>query len=338
MKLKPLREQVVVVFGASSGIGRATALQLARRGAAVVVASRDKAALESLVEEIQAHGGQATTVVADAAKFEEVQQVAAKAVAKYGRLDTWVQTVGTGIWARFEDTTPEEFKRVVDVNLTGQAYGAMAALPYLKKTGRGAIIQVSSVEAEVGVPYQTAYAASKHGMKGYLEVLRLELAHDKVPISVTNIMPSGINTPFFNNARTKLGVKPTALRPIYQPKLVADAIVYAAEHPVPEITVGGGGLLFALTKRYAPILTDTFLSLAGFSGQKTSEPKSARAKTNLFKPVKGEDRIEGDFSDRAHDSSRYTWLATHPAANMALKAALVGAVAFVAASALRKKA
>jgi NAD(P)-dependent dehydrogenase (short-subunit alcohol dehydrogenase family) len=318
VSLKPLSQQVVVVFGASSGIGRETAKQFARHGASVVVAARTREALDELVQEIEADGGRAVAVAADAAQSLQVRAVAEAAVESFGGLDTWVHTASTAVWATFEETTEDEWKRIIDVNLNGTVYAAKAALPYLRKQGGGAFIAISSIEAEAGLPYQSAYAASKHGVRGFLDILRLELRHEGAPISVTNIMPSTINTPFFNNARTKLGVKPVGIPPIYQPHIVAQAILYAAENPTPEIIVGGGGKMFSLMKRFTPALADQFLLAVGFQGQRTKEEKSADAPTNLFEPNTGEDRIEGDYSNQARGTSVQTWLATHPSARLAL--------------------
>ena len=303
MQLKPLEEQVVVLFGASSGIGRETALRMAKRGAKLVVAARDEGGLNSLVDEIRRGGGEATALLAEAADFNQVKAVADTAADVYGRIDTWVHLAAVSIYATFEQTTPEEFKRVIEVNLIGQAYGAMAALPHLKREGRGALIHISSVEARRALPYQSAYASSKHGIKGFLEATRVELQHEGVPISVTEIMPSTINTPFFNKARTKLGVKPMGIPPIYQPGIVADAILYAAENPVPEIIVGGAGKAIILADKISPRLGDTFMLLAGFKGQRTNEPKSEQAPDNLFHPLEGYDKVKGDFSDRARQTS-----------------------------------
>jgi len=215
MQLKPINQQVVALVGASSGIGRNAALQFASRGAKVVVAARSQPGLESLVEQIRGLGGEATAVVADVTVFDQVKAIADKAVEVYGRLDTWVHNAAVELYAAFEVTTPEEFKRIVDVNLMGQVHGAMAALPYLKREGRGALIHVSSIEARRSLPLQSAYAAAKHGIDGFLEALRVELMHEKLSISVTNVMPASINTPLFNKARTKLGVKPMGVPPLY---------------------------------------------------------------------------------------------------------------------------
>jgi NAD(P)-dependent dehydrogenase (short-subunit alcohol dehydrogenase family) len=169
MKLKPIEQQVVAVVGASSGIGRETAIQFAKRKAKVVVAARTESGLASLVAEITALGGDALAVPADVAEFEQVKNIVDRTVEHYGRLDTWVHAAGTAIIAPFEQVTPEEFKRVIEVNLMGSVYGAMVAMPHLRQTGRGAFIAISSVEARRSMPLQTAYSASKHGMEGFLD-------------------------------------------------------------------------------------------------------------------------------------------------------------------------
>ncbi|HEX8465715.1 MAG TPA: hypothetical protein VF627_13955, partial [Abditibacterium sp.] len=158
----------------------------------------------------------------------------------------------------------------------------------------------------------------KHGMKAYLDILRVELDHDDVPVSVTNIMPASINTPFFNNARTKIGVKPVAIPPLYEPEIVAYAIAQAAAKPIPEIVVGGAGAFFAYSKRFAPHLTDMMLRFIGFRGQKTSEPKSETALTNLFHSLTKDTRVRGDFSNQARATSMGTWLETHPSVRTAI--------------------
>ena len=334
MILKPIGVQVVALVGASSGIGRAAALQFAARGARLVLAARGREGLDSLVEEIRGAGGECIAVECDVTDFGQVRQVAETAIETYGRLDTWVHLAAVSIYATFEETRPEEFRQIIETNLVGQAFGAMAALPYLRRAGGGALIHISSVEARRALPYQSAYAASKHGMKGFITAMRMELEREGVPISVTEIMPASINTPFFNKARTRLGVKPQGIPPIYQPQLVADAILYAAENPVPEITVGGAGKMLAVSEALAPRLTDRVLSVVGFEGQRTEEPKSEDAPDNLFHTLPGYDRVEGDFSERARQTSLYTWLETHPNAKRAVTLGAIGLVALVATRAL----
>jgi NAD(P)-dependent dehydrogenase (short-subunit alcohol dehydrogenase family) len=329
---KPLEQQVVVVVGASSGIGRATALRFAQRGAKVVVSARSEPGLTSLVDEIRRGRGEAMAVAADVAEFDQVKDVADRAVATYGRLDTWVHLAAVALYAPFEQTTPVEFKRVVEINLLGQVYGAMAALPHLKRQGGGALIHISSVEARRAFPLHTAYASAKHAIDGFLEALRVELQHEGLPITVTQILPGSINTPLFDKARTKLGVKPMPPPPLYQPNTVADLILYAAQHPRREYIAGGGGQAMLLTQRLSPRLMDALTTRFGFQLQRTDEPKPEDAPHNLFAPIQGYDRVEGDFSTISTPRSLYNWLETHPAIRRgALAGAALGAVAGLAA-------
>jgi len=333
VQLKPIKEQVVAIVGASSGIGRATALRFASIGARVVVSARSKLGLDSLVEEIKLLGGEASAIVADVAEFEQVKAIADFTVSQYGRLDSWVHLSATGVIAPFDQITPEEFKRIIDVNLMGQVYGAMTALPYLKQEGRGALIHVSSVEGRRSLPLQSPYSSSKHGLEGFLDAMRLELMHENVPVSVTSILPSTINTPYYNKVRTKIGVKPTGVPPYYDPDLVVDAIAYAAEHPIRDFIVGDAGRALDVIHRISPHLSDALLLLLAFPGQHTTEPKSADAPHNVFEPIEGYNRIEGDFNNLEIPSVT-DWWEMNPAAKWsAIAGTAAGAIALVFAAA-----
>jgi NAD(P)-dependent dehydrogenase (short-subunit alcohol dehydrogenase family) len=334
MKLKPIEQQVVAIVGASSGIGRETALQFAKRNAKVVVSARTESGLASLVAEIKASGGDAIAIPADVAEFEQVKSIADKTIEHYGRLDTWVHAAGTAVIAPFEQVTPEEFKRVIDVNLMGAVYGAMVAMPYLRQTGRGAFIAVSSVEARRSMPLQTSYSASKHGMEGFLDSLRSELKHEGFPISITNIMPSVINTPFYNKARTKLGVMPTGVPPYYQPSLVAEAILHTAENPTRDLIVGDVGRVVDLLQKIAPDLTDTLVGAIAVPGQRTERIKATDDPNNLFEPIEGYDTTTGDFTDKTIPSF-LDWFDFHPAVKWSTAAGL-GVLALIAANIMKE--
>ncbi len=329
LNLKPVQDQVVVLLGASSGIGRLCALRFAERGAKVVVCARSGPGLESLVGQIRVNGGEATAVVTDVSDLAQVQAVADRAIETYGRIDTWVNLAAVIVFAPFEHTTVEEFKRVIEVNLMGQVHGAMAALPHLKRDG-GALICVSSMGAKRSIPLQTAYCASKHGIDGFIEALRVELQHDKTPVSLTNVMPATINTPLFDNARTKLGVKPVAPPPVYPPNIVADAILYAAEHPVRDLVVGGAAKAMILTEALAPRVLDAVLRKVGYRVHYTKDPKPQDAPDNLFNPLPEHDTVEGTVGDHALRRSLYTWLELRPplkrAASIAVTAAALTAL------------
>jgi NAD(P)-dependent dehydrogenase (short-subunit alcohol dehydrogenase family) len=335
MQLKPINQQVVSVVGASSGIGRITALEFARRGAKVVVSARGESKLKSLVEEIRNFGGEATYIVADVEVFDQVKAIADKTVEVYGRLDTWVHVPAIGIFATFDNTTPEEFKHVIDVDLMGQVYGAMAALPHLKREGRGALIHVSSVEGTRSLPYQSAYSAAKHGVEGFIEAMRLELQHEKLPISVTSVKPGVINSPFWNNGRTKLGVKPAGIPPYYEPKLVADAILHVAEHPTRDYLVGDVAKILDLLQRISPPLVDSLLLLIGFKLQRSSEPKSEDASNNFYEPVAEDDRVNGDYGHLVIPSVS-DWLEKNPVLQWGAIAG-TAALALLAAQVLKEQ-
>ncbi len=308
MELKPLEEQVVVVMGASSGIGREAAKRFAARGARVVVSARGAQGLSSLVEEIREAGGTVTPIVADTADPEAVVGVAAAAVAEHGRLDTWAHVAGVGLWATFEDTSVEEFRRVVDINLMGQVHGAKAALPHLRRTGAGALVHVSSVEAKRAFPFHSAYSAAKHGVDAFLEALRVELRQEGVPIAVTQVLPGTIDTPLFDKARTKVGRKPMGPPPFYAPGTVADMILHAAEHGGRDVYAGGAARAMALQQRLSPRVMDALLSTRiARRGFMSAEPKPAEAPDNLFGPITGHDTVRDGFPARKHSLSN--WMA-----------------------------
>ncbi|HEY0050020.1 MAG TPA: SDR family oxidoreductase [Pyrinomonadaceae bacterium] len=321
--LKPIGVQVAVVFGASSGIGRLAALEFARRGAKVCVAARGEAGLKSLVAEIEAAGGEAFYVVADAAVFEQVKDVAEKTVRRYGRIDTWIHSAAVFLFATVEKTDPEEYKHLIEINLLGQIYGAKAALPHLKEKG-GALIHISSVEAYRAAPYQSAYGASKHALAGFLKVLRVELEHDRIPVAVTQILPAAINTPIYRTGRNKMLFKPRPVPPIYHPQIVVDAILYAAENPVRDLVAGGAGLGVVYAERISPRLADWASHVIGYAGQDSGEASDGNFAGNLFEPITGKDRVEGEFSGEQLKSDPYTWLQTNPKAKNGLLLAAGG--------------
>jgi NAD(P)-dependent dehydrogenase (short-subunit alcohol dehydrogenase family) len=311
MQLKPINQQVVAVVGASSGIGREAALQFAKRGAKLVVSGRSESKLASLVDEIRGFGSEVTTVVADVTVFEQVKAIADRTVEVYGRLDTWVHCPAIAVYAPFDRTTPEEFQRVIDVGLMGQVYGAMAALPHLKREGRGVLIHVSSVLGRRSLPLQSSYCTAKHGMEGFIESLRVELQHEGIPISVTSVKPAAVNTPLYNNALTRLGVKPASLPPFYDPSLVADAILYVAEHPTRDFLVGDAARALDVLQRLSPSLVDFILERVAFQLQRTSQPKSEDAPNNIYEPVPANDRVKGDFNNLTIPSVS-DWLDKNP--------------------------
>ncbi|HEX6588570.1 MAG TPA: SDR family oxidoreductase, partial [Longimicrobiales bacterium] len=253
--MRRLRDQVIVITGASSGIGLASAFAAARAGARVVLAARNATDLEGAVRRIEAEGGVALAVPTDVTDYEQVEALARRAVDAFGRIDTWVNNAAVSAYAPFVEMTLDDVRRIMEVNFLGQVYGVRAALPHLERT-RGTIICVGSTLSDRGVPLQGIYCASKHALKGWIDSLRVELRQAGSPVRVTLIKPSSINTPLFNKAKTQMGVMPQPIPPIYEPELAASVILRAAERPMRDAFVGGAGKLLSVSERVSPKLVD----------------------------------------------------------------------------------
>jgi short-subunit dehydrogenase len=324
---RPIGEQVVVVTGASQGIGRATTLLFASRGASVVAVARNEEALASLAADIAGSGGTAEPVLADVADAAQVVMAAQTAVDRFGRIDTWVNNAAVSVYAEVEALEPDEMERVVAVNLLGVMYGSRAAIPHLRRAGGGTIVNVGSALSDRAVPLQSAYVASKHGVAGFSESLRLELALDRSGIDVVLIMPSSMNTPLFRFARSKVGRQPMPVPPVYDPNVTAEAIVHAAEHGGREIVVGGWGKALTVAQMVSPSLLDRYMlnGARAWRDQLTGRPDDAR--DNLFEASSGSGSVTGDFGRDAKATSLYTThVELYPERRRAIKALLVGAV------------
>ncbi|GAA3578169.1 SDR family oxidoreductase [Microlunatus spumicola] len=325
IRLKPLDEQVVVVLGASSGIGRASALRLAARGARLVVGARSQPGLASLVQEITAAGGEAVHLVCDAADPDQVQRLADLAVSRFGRIDTWVNAAALSLFATFEDTTPAEFRRVVEVNYLGQVHGALAALPHLRAAGQGALISISSVESRVALPLHAAYSAGKHAVQGAMDALRRDLIADGAPISVTTVKPATIDTPLFTNSRNKMDRRPKGPPPVYSPEVVAACVEHAAEHPVRDLLAGGAAAQMLATEALAPKVMDLLLAKVAIRAESTREKVPGGSPGNLDAPT-SDDRVKADLHGRP---SLFTWLQLHPRARVLTAAGALAAPTLV---------
>ena len=303
---RALSEQVVVVTGASSGVGRETCLQLAERGATLVTAARNAEALESLGAEITRLGGTVTTVPSDVSEWAQVEALAQRAVDAHGRIDTWVNCAAVALYGTVADVEVAEIDRVLDVILRGQIYGMKAALAVMRPAGTGTIINVASALGVRSVPLQSAYCAAKSGVRGFAQSLRMELEHEQVPVSVCTVLPSSINTPLFEHARSHIGVKPKPVPPIYEASVVAGAILAVAQSPQDEVVVGGGGKMLTLIERFAPRLADELLLGPGkaWSKQRTSQP--VEGNDNLFDASAGPGSVDGSFGSSAKSCSLYT--------------------------------
>jgi NAD(P)-dependent dehydrogenase (short-subunit alcohol dehydrogenase family) len=326
---KSISEQVIVVVGASSGIGLATARGAAARGARVVLAARNGRDLARAVDEIRRAGGEAIAVPTDVTDPAQVEALGRRAIAAYGRVDTWAHVAGVTAYAEFLEQSPEDFARVMDVVFYGQVNGARVALPLLEQTG-GAFVSVGSGFSDRGVPLQSAYCAAKHALKGWIDSLRVELAHRRSPVRLTLIKPASMNTPLFAKARTQTGRLPQPIPPVYDPELAADAILRAAEGDVRERHVGSAGRLLSLADRVTPALLDASLRVVGYAQQQTDQPKAADAPSNLHAPMEHDGGVRGAYTEHVRPRRLYRELAQHPIAAPIAGAAVLGLAAVVA--------
>jgi short-subunit dehydrogenase len=330
---RKIEEQVVVITGATSGIGRTTARLFAERGAKLVLGARNKEALDDLVREIEAAGGAAVAVETDVSGQQQVQALADAAIERFGRIDTWVNNAGVAVYATFDKLTDKEIRRIFDVNFMGTVHGVQAALPAMRANGGGTIINIASVAGKRALPLLSAYSASKFAVVGLGEALRAELVEEEAEINVCTVCPPSINTPFFDHARTKEGRAPRPMPPVYQPEDVAEAIISCAESPQREVIIGAAGKTLTLMNTLAPSLADWYMGRSGVEGQLTDEPKSADAPDNLF-DVPPETRERGDWTARGQRGDGQTeparskgFIRRHPVATAAvgLAASLVAA-------------
>jgi short-subunit dehydrogenase len=281
VSLKKLNEQVMVITGASSGIGLVTARTAARRGARLVVAARSESALQKLVQEIRTAGGEAVYVVADVGKREDVTRIAQKAREEFGGFDTWVNNAGISIYGNITDTSIEDMRRLYDTNFWGVVYGSLAAVGHLRRKG-GALINVGSTVSDRAIPWQGVYSSSKHAVKGFTDALRMELEAEGAPVSVTLVKPSAIDTPYVQHAKNLLDREPSLPPPIYAPEVVAETILYCAENPVRDVFAGFGGKAISLSGHYAPRLSDLVMESTMFEMQRSDEPARDHGDRGLY--------------------------------------------------------
>jgi NAD(P)-dependent dehydrogenase (short-subunit alcohol dehydrogenase family) len=318
--------EVVVITGASAGVGRATARAFAERGARVGLLARGAEGLEGAGEDVEARGGRALAVPTDVADAEAVEAGAQRVEDELGPIDVWVNNAMTAVFAPFTETTPEEYRRVTEVTYLGYVHGTMAALRRMIPRDRGTIVQVGSALAYRGIPLQAAYCGAKHAIKGFTESLRTELRHDGSNVHVTMVQLPGLNTPQFNVSRTRLPRHPQPMPPIYQPEFAAEAILWAARSRRREAYVGVPAVMTILGNKLSPWLTERYLARTGYDSQQTDDPVDPERPDYLFEPVPGDRGAHGVFDEEARESDLQLWASKNRGWLALTGTGLVGAI------------
>ena len=330
-------ESVVVVTGASGGIGRATAVELARRGGTVALLARGRTGLEGAARDVEAAGGRPLVIEVDVADADAVEAAAARVEAEAGPIDAWVNVAFTSVFAPAHEIEPDEFRRVTEVSYLGYVYGTLAALKRMRPRDRGVVVQVGSALAYRGIPLQSAYCGAKHAIQGFTESVRCELLHDKSGVRITMVQMPAVNTPQFSWVLSRLPKQAQPVPPIYQPEVAARAVAWALDHPqrrewwVGASTAGTIGL-----NAVVPGILDRYLARTGFGSQQTPDPRPADQPANLWEPADGDGGRDfgahGIFDGQGHGSSLQLWATRHRRAVGLTAAGAVAALAGVVAT------
>jgi NAD(P)-dependent dehydrogenase (short-subunit alcohol dehydrogenase family) len=317
--------EVVVITGASGGVGRAAVREFASRGADVGLLARDSEGLEAAAKEVEAFGRQAVAVPTDVADPAQVEAAAAQIEERLGPIDVWVNNAMTSVFAPFTEIEPEEFRRVTEVTYLGVVYGTRSALKRMLPRDRGTVVQVGSALAYRGIPLQSAYCGGKHAIEGFTESVRAELLHQKSKVRLTMVQMPALNTPQFTWVLSRLPGSPQPVPPIYQPEVAAKAIAWAATHRRRQLWVGATTVATILANDVAPGLLDRYLGRTGYKSQQTKQPADPGRPNNLWAPVPGHHGAHGPFDERAHPRSPQLWASTHRGLVGAAVAGLVAA-------------
>jgi NADP-dependent 3-hydroxy acid dehydrogenase YdfG len=333
--MSPKRSEVVVITGASGGVGRATAHEFARHGARLALVARGREALEACKRECEALGGQAIVVPTDVAFPGQVEAAAEAAEQAFGPIDIWINVAMTAVFAPVKEMKAEEYKRVTEVNYLGYVYGTMSALKRMLPRDRGTIVQIGSALAYRGIPLQSSYCATKHAIQGFMDSLRSELLHDKSNVKAIMVQLPGVNTTQFTWVRNKMPNTPRPMGACYQPEVIAKGVYWASHHPERrELYIGLPTDVAIIGNKMAPGFGDRYLARNGFKGQQTDQPERPGRPDDLWEPVPGDHGWHGPFDDEARTWSPQLWATTHRSTLAAVGAGLISflGMALVAAS------
>ena len=323
------RGEVVVVTGASAGVGRATAVEFGRHGARVALLARGEEGLEGAKGDVEAVGGEALVVPTDVADHDQVEAAAERVERGFGPIDVWVNDAIAVVFSPFKEIEPEDFKRSTEVCYLGAVYGTKAALNRMLPRDRGTIVQVGSALSYRAIPLQSAYCGAKHAMRGFTDAVRTELMHDGSNVHVTMVQLPAINTPQFDVSKTNLPKRPQPVPPIYQPEVPARAIYWAAHRRRREVWVGLSSVVVIAGNKLLPSLGDRYLARTGYGSQQTDEPVDPDRPNNLYEPVPGDHGSHGDFDAQSREASPQLWTTRHRGALLAAGLGLAGAAAAV---------
>jgi NAD(P)-dependent dehydrogenase (short-subunit alcohol dehydrogenase family) len=303
--------KVVVITGASAGVGRATSREFARRGARLGLIARDRERLAATAGEVERLGGQALVLPGDVSDAAQIEEAAATVEARFGPIDVWINNAMVSVFSPVQAMEAAEYRRVIEVTYLGVVHGTLAALRRMRPRDRGVIVQVGSALAYRAIPLQSAYCAAKHAVAGFTESLQTELLHDRSHIRVTIVHLPALNTPQFEWTRNRLPSRAQPVPPIFQPEVAARAIYWASRHRRREVWVGGATVAAIMADKLAPGLADWYLARAGYMAQQSGEQTDPDCGDNLWKPAAGDYAAHGRFDDRAHDWSAQLWATTH---------------------------
>jgi short-subunit dehydrogenase len=325
--------EVVVITGASAGVGRATAREFATHGAKVALLARNEEGLQGARKEIEAAGGEALIIPTDVADPQQVEAAAERAERELGPIDVWVNDAIAVIFSPFKDIELEDFKRSTEVCYLGTVYGTKAALKRMIPRDRGTVVQVGSALSYRAIPLQSAYCGSKHAIRGFTDSVRTELMHEGSGVHITMVQLPAVNTPQFDVSKTNLPKHPQPVPPIYQPEVPAQAIYFAAHERRREVWVGLSSLIVIAGNKLLPGLGDRYLARTGYDSQQTDQPVNEDRPNNLYEPVPGDHGSHGDFDGRSHEESPQLWATEH----LGLLTLAAGGAGLLAAAALLRR-